>query len=388
MRITVPLHIRFLGTIIAFEIIVTFISVSVAAAASSPILFSSDLEEQDSACWASRPRAGCRGWTGIRDGCFDLRAGEKSRSGSKSLRIAFAKNEDFGGAYRQVSSRHVFTRFHDYYEMGFDFAAGMKIHRLSAFNAATEKNDFDIVLQLKADEPGMNHCGPTDSKWLALSYNGGPVDWGSVEGRFTPVRGRWYLVETEIKLNTPGASDGEVRAWVDGKVILEKRGMDLTGEVASPINSVLFGGWYSNSAAGRNPCPDPVRPSLRYIDDPAIATSYIGPVPEVAPGPVKGTRRLTAILPWPGSLRAEFGPTLAYGSVAGPESSSTGRFELTLAGLDTNRAYHFRLRGTLASGTAYMSPDMTLSTRPEAARPRKPFKPGLPTPDSHDPIPD
>lgn len=359
-----------------------------AASPASPVLFSSDMEDQEPACWSSRPRAGCLGWSGIRDACFNLCIGEISHTGAKALKIAFSANEDYGGAYRSVSGRHLFTRFYDYYGPGFDFAAGMKIHRLSAFNQAAQKNDFDIILQLKADEPRANNCGLTEAKWLALSFNGGPVDWGSVEGRFSPVRGRWYRVETEVKLNTPGSSDGEARVWIDGKVVLEKRGMNISGNLHSPINSVLFGGWYSNSAAGRNPCPDPIGPSIRYIDDPAVSSAYIGPVASVAPGPSKGTRIVSATLPWPGTMQAEFGPTRAYGSVTEASESRTGLFSLVLQGLDTNRTYHYRLRGTFASGTAYVSPDQILATTARPAPGPKPRRPPNPPAAQYDPIPD
>lgn len=365
------------------------------SASENPVIFATDLEDQETACWSSRPKAGCLGWTGIRDACFNLCVGEKSRTGAKSLRIAFAANEDYGGAYRAVSGRHLFTRFYDYYETGFDFAAGMKIHRLSAFNQAAQKNDFDIILQLKADEPGGNNCGLTEAKYIALTYNGGPVDWGSAEARFSPVRGRWYLVETEVKLNTPGQSDGEVRVWIDGKPIIERKAMNISGPLASPINSVLFGGWYSNAAGGRNPCPDPHGPSIRYVDDPAVSTAYVGPVPLAVPGPSAGTRTVSLTLPWAGTLRAEYGPTMAYGSVSEAAESSTGAFSLSLKGLDTNRTYHYRLKGTLANGAAYVSPDHVLATTaakppiavpgPGPGKPRRP--PNLPG-SKYDPIPD
>lgn len=358
----------------------------------SPVLFSTDLEDQDAACWSSRPKSGCLGWSGIRDACFNLCVGEKSRTGSKALKIAFAANEDYGGAYRGISGvggRRLFTRFHDYYETGFDFAAGMKIHRLSAYNAAAQKNDYDIILQLKSDEPGSNNCGVTEAKWLALSYNGGPVDWGSVEGRFSPVRGRWYLIETEVALNTPGQGDGEVRVWIDGKLLMEKKAMNLTGQVATPINSILFGGWYSNSAAGRNPCPDPVNPSIRYIDDPAVSQAYIGPVPTVSAGSAPGTRMVSLTLPWPGTLQAEYGPTPAYGSTTSPVVSGTGRFDLPLQGVDTVSKWHYRLKGTFADGSPYMSPDHVLGPPgPAKPAPSKPRRPGNLPGHRYDPIPD
>jgi hypothetical protein len=250
--------------------------------------FKTDFEDVDAACFDARPAAGCAGWMGIHDAAISLSRGELAHSGRQAQRIEFVKNEDYGGTWRKTEARRIFTRFYDYYDSGFDFAAGMKIHRLSAFNEARQVNDFDIILQLKADEPGANYCGTTDAKWLSLTYNGGPVDWGSVEARFTPMRGRWYCIETEVWLNLPGQSDGEVRIWVDGQKVAERKGMDMTGKIASPINRVMFGGWYSNSAAGKNPCPNPVVPSRRYVDDVAIAPAYIGMLPSVPPGPVPG----------------------------------------------------------------------------------------------------
>jgi hypothetical protein len=209
------------------------------------------------------------------------------------LRIEFLKNEDYGGTWRKTEARRIFTRFYDYYDSGFDFAAGMKIHRLSSFNEARQLNDFDIILQLKADDPGSNYCGLTDARWIALTYNGGPNDWGSVEARFTPVRGRWYCIETEVWLNSPGMSDGEARIWIDGQLVAERKGLNIRDKLDAPINRVMFGGWYSNAAAGKNPCPNPVAPSRRYIDDAAISGTYIGlePATPAAPGPHRPSHR-------------------------------------------------------------------------------------------------
>jgi hypothetical protein len=36
---------------------------------------------------------------------------------------------------------------------------------------------------------------------------------------------RWYRVETYVKMNTPGQSDGVVRAWVDGVLSYQKTNM-------------------------------------------------------------------------------------------------------------------------------------------------------------------
>jgi hypothetical protein len=238
--------------------------------------FQTNFEDADGNCFLARPAAGCSGWMGIYDQSISIGAGEKAHSGRKALRVEFLKNESYGYTWRKTEGRRIFTRFYDYYDSAFDFAAGMKIHRLSAFNDARQMNDFDIILQLKAEAPDANYCGITDARWIALTYNGGPVDWGSVEARFTPMRGRWYCIETEVLLNTPGLADGEARIWIDGKIVAERKGFSIRAKSDAIINRVMFGGWYSNAAAGKNPCPDPATPSRRYVDDAAIAGSYIG----------------------------------------------------------------------------------------------------------------
>jgi hypothetical protein len=228
------------------------------------LLFRSDLEDASEACWAHPPQAGCNGWVGIRG---LLPSTDRSRSGEQSLKATFERNEDVGSGTREIEARHVVVGFHDYYARGFDFAAGMKILRLSAFDAASQRNAFDIVLESRASSPDSNYCGLTDTAYLSIAYNGGPVDWGIVDAPFVFRRERWYAIRTEVRLNQPGQSDGLLRVWVNGQKLIERTGMNLVGALPNPINRIGFGGWYSNSAAGRNPCPDPASPSTHFVDD-------------------------------------------------------------------------------------------------------------------------
>ena len=69
----------------------------------------------------------------------------------------------------------------------------MKIHRLSSYDPARQRNNFDIILYSQG-AGGPDYCGPTDMQYLNLAYNGGPVDWGVVGGRLRMERGRWGLL--------------------------------------------------------------------------------------------------------------------------------------------------------------------------------------------------
>jgi hypothetical protein len=360
------------------------------AAAGPPGLpFLDDLEQEDQECWSMRAPSGCNGWLSIRNAGISLAAGEPSFSGRKALKIVFAANEDYAGTVREVSSRHVFTRFYDYYAEGFDFAAGMKIHRLSSYDPVRQVNNFDIILYSQG-AGGPDYCGPTDMQYLNMAYNGGPVDWGLVGGRLRMERGRWYSIETEVKLNTPGRQDGEIRIWVDGRLHAEKRGMDIAGKVEAPINRVMFGGWYSNSAAGKNPCPDPVRPSIRYLDDPAVSDRYIGTIPDIVLGPAPGSRILAWTMPEGGNASIEYGPTPKLGRRTAPEPMPQGRQSALITGLDTNRTYHYRIRSELRGGRIWHSPVYTFTTAEGGTRPPpgKRKDPPIRRVRHNDPIPD
>ncbi len=245
---------------------------------SAQLLFETDMENEDPACWMKLPGS-CNGWVGIRDaGIVSLSVGGPAHIGKKSMKVVFTKNEQYGGATRVVNEQHIFTRFYDYYAKDFDFAAGMKVHRISGFNAQKGLNDFDVIIYSAASHNNFNYCGISEPSFMRITFNGGPVDWGGAENSMRFERGRWYLIETEVKLNEPGKSNGLVRMWVDGKLFAEKVGINIVGNQKTQINRVLFGGWYSNSHAGKNPCVDPVAPSIRHIDGMAIGTSRIGGV--------------------------------------------------------------------------------------------------------------
>ena len=247
------------------------------------ILFQSDFEQEDMNCWATRASdgwnsPGCNGWIEIGGTVISLVQNQTRRSGTKSLRIEYTQDEQQGGATREINHDHVYVRFFEYYATDFDFAAGMKTGRISSFNGNT--NNYDIILYsgARSSNPlnSSDFCGTNDMETLTLGYNGGPLDWGDVSGNVAMQRGRWYCVEYEVQLNTPGQSNGAVRVWVDDALQAQRTNFNIRGNVTALLNRVMIGGWYSNSAAGQNSCPNPQSASVRYIDDVVIATERIG----------------------------------------------------------------------------------------------------------------
>jgi hypothetical protein len=248
----------------------------------SSVYLNSDLEAEDKACWDHRlsgfNRVGCGLFKGIGSYPVSLSAAGPARSGSKAIRITYAKNEELGGTNVGVDADTVNVRSYFYFDQGFDFGQGVKIGRVSSFNPVTQMNDIDVILVVRSAD-GANQCGVTDMRDIGIYFNGKPTghDWGNASANVSFERGRWYAVEYQVILNTPGSADGSVRLWVDGAKVAEKTGLRVRGNFGSTVklNTVRVGGWYSNSARG-NPCPSPDRPSTLYMDDVAIAKSYIG----------------------------------------------------------------------------------------------------------------
>ena len=65
--------------------------------------------------------------------------------------------------------------------------------------------------------------------------------------------GKWYTIETYIKLNTPGSNNGKLQAWVDGKLVLNKQKYKWRTSSSLKIDGVFFlfgyGGGNSSWAA-------------------------------------------------------------------------------------------------------------------------------------------
>lgn len=87
---------------------------------------------------------------------------------------------------------------------------------------------------------------------------------------------RWYSVEQQVKLNSPGLSDGVLRGWLDGKLVFEKTNLRFRSSPALKIEEV----WFNVYHGGGDTAP---RDLVLYIDNVVIAREYIGPIAVPSP---------------------------------------------------------------------------------------------------------
>lgn len=84
-------------------------------------------------------------------------------------------------------------------------------------------------------------------------------------------KNRWYCVEQHVRLNQVGSADGVLEAWIDGRLVLEKKGLRFRDTAELKIESL----WMNVYHGGTQPAD---RDLSLFIDNVVIARQYIGPV--------------------------------------------------------------------------------------------------------------
>jgi hypothetical protein len=131
---------------------------------------------------------------------------------------------------------------------------------------------------------GYNKFGTTLSidNWNELhlytyhtGQRGGYGEWIYCNGFFCGPKlspGKWHCVELMLKANTPGIQDGEVKAWLDGALVISEDGLHFRDDQNVKIRrfpvTAYFGG-----AGIRNTSP---RNQRIYIDNYIISKKPIG----------------------------------------------------------------------------------------------------------------
>lgn len=101
-------------------------------------------------------------------------------------------------------------------------------------------------------------CGTPSSP---VTYGLGTIPWAT-----------WTTVEWELKLNTPGASDGVVNVWINGVQTANLTGQNIRGTCSTPIQFFALGRQTDNDQTVKNAIAE-----SRYWARVVAATNYIGP---------------------------------------------------------------------------------------------------------------
>jgi hypothetical protein len=109
--------------------------------------------------------------------------------------------------------------------------------------------------------------------WMDMKRDPDGNYWGNMLGpvekeRIVLQRDRWYCLEHMIAANDPQKADGELAAWIDGKLYIHYTG--FRWRTSAEVKLKRFDiGVYVHQAKKDNTV---------YYDDVALSTGYIGPV--------------------------------------------------------------------------------------------------------------
>ena len=84
-------------------------------------------------------------------------------------------------------------------------------------------------------------------------------------------KNRWYCVEQFVSLNQRGQNNGEIKAWLDGKLVFHKQGLEFRESRWVKLQEVWFNVYYGGTA--RSPSDQSL-----LMDNVVIAGEYIGPM--------------------------------------------------------------------------------------------------------------
>jgi hypothetical protein len=150
---------------------------------------------------------------------------------------------------------------------------------------------------------------------------------------FQPGRGRWYCYEMMVKANTPGQNDGEVKWWVDGKLIADFPNLNLRSIPSLKIDTVKI---------TLDVNKDNAQVITKWHDNVVIATKYIGPMASGSPSPSPGT--IITNISTRASVQTGQGVTIAGFIITGTDSKT-----VVLRGLGPTLSQPpFNIPGTLA----------------------------------------
>ncbi len=114
-----------------------------------------------------------------------------------------------------------------------------------------------------------DHFFPTGR---VIPFDRTPGNFGSsfvARPDFVPELGRWYSYELMVKANTPGARDGRVAVWVDGRLVADWPNLRLRDTSALQIDRFTLDLHVMSNPSGV---------ARKWYDNVVAATSYIGPV--------------------------------------------------------------------------------------------------------------
>ena len=235
----------------------------VAPKAGTGVLWTTDFEKVN---WIAEWKPKATGRFGL-----DNLAVEEDESGpfARFLRVSYPKGsssprgsraagvkEGGGQFYGTLDSGPVdalFLRYYVRFQDDFDFVKGGKLPgfyggtQVSGGRIPDGTNGFSTRFMWRTAGQGEVYAYLPSSDKFGTSLGRGDFS-------FTP--GKWHCLEQQVVLNTPGAANGAVRAWLDGKPAYQNEQMLYRTVASLRIEGVLFSTFFGGGDSSWAPDKD------------------------------------------------------------------------------------------------------------------------------------
>jgi len=192
--------------------------------------------------------------------------------GSKGA-VAFLNDLSFGSGIER-SFEELYVSYDMKFSENFEFVAGGKLPGLCGYNVTQQPKDgcntgggfptgydgWSARGMWRADGKLENYMYHADQ-----FYEYGDDEYWSSKA----VPGKWHTVQHRIVLNTVGAANGIVEAWIDGVQVLRSTNMHFRKTEDIGINLFYFSTFYGGADASWAPSSD----QYMYYDNFRIATT-------------------------------------------------------------------------------------------------------------------
>ena len=170
-------------------------------------------------------------------GKFHQRTAIVAESTGNSLRVNYPRGSlgpnEGGGQFRErLAPRDAYRlSYRVLFEKGFDFRRGGKLPGLAGGKANTGGD--------KTTGDGWSARYMWDNKGslsLYLYHLDQKTDYGDrFQLKAKAIPGQWLQLEQEVSVNAPGKENGSIRIRIDGKLALDKQGLNLRGKVKHDV---------------------------------------------------------------------------------------------------------------------------------------------------------
>ncbi len=205
-------------------------------------------------------------WDGFRNTTGAVVTDQGCRTGRcvRTPLIAGTNSDTYGDFYfadhvtrRGTKVEEVWLRVWSKFDPGLTFPSGQKIAILNLTDGVSSERRYQVILYVRSN--GEYALQTTDiGNWQFYNrYQN--------QGTASPVRlGQWDKLKVHVRLNTPGASNGTLRLWVNDTLKLEYNDVNIRFNTAMGMNKLILSTYATP--------PSPTN-GMQWHDDFTLATS-------------------------------------------------------------------------------------------------------------------